>query len=430
MFADLSRRHFLFASAAAAAIARPVRAQATTRPDHVIVVLARGGWDTTYALDPKMDVELIEGPVTLNEAPGDEEYVADLHDNIRIQCNDYRRPAVKTFFENWGHRAALINGQFVGSITHEPCRLRILTGTSDHTKPDFVTIFGSVYGTDLPLGSIDFSAHGFPGPLASTTGRVGANNQLRALLDPDTFHAPPPGMEQLPLRRLSGTEQDLVRDYLERRADAYEAAVADAGANARHLAALRDSLERRERLRDVGPELVGDLTIGELPSFSQQASLAVDLVTKGLCRAITLRDTGQWDTHRGNSEQHALHQHFFTVLDQLAADLEAADMLDRTLVYVCSEMARTPRLNSGGGKDHWGHTSQILLGGGVNGGKRFGGTDEYGEGQWVDYASGEVYAKGERIKYDNVVAGILQTLDIDSQAWLPGVEAFGPCFSV
>lgn len=427
---ELSRRNFLLASAAAATVARPVRAQSTTRPDHVIVVLARGGWDTSYALDPKMDNDLIEGPVSQYATPDDEEYVLTLNDDQRIQCNDHRRPAVRTFFEKWGHRTAQINGMFVGSITHEPCRLRILTGTSNLTKPDFATIFGSVYGGELPLGSIDFSGNGFPGPLASTTGRVGQNNQLRALLDPNAFHAPPEGQAQLPLRRLSDGEHDLVRDYLERRADAFEAAVADQGPNARHLFAFRDSIERQERLRAVGPELVGDLAIGELPSFSQQAELAVDLVTKGLCRSILLRDSGDWDTHRGNSNQNGLHQDFFHVVERLVADLDAAEMLDRTLVYVCSEMGRTPRLNVGGGKDHWGHTSQLLVGGGVRGGQRFGGTDDLGEGQWVDFGTGQVHEGGERLKYDNMVAGILETLDVDSQEWLPGVEPFKPCFTV
>jgi len=421
----LNRRQFLLASAAAATLSRPVRAATTTRPDHVIVAIARGGWDTTFSLDPKLGHKVIEGPVSRHETKDDVEYLLELNQNQVVQCNDYRRPAVRTFFENWGSRTAVLNGQFVGSITHDPCRLRILTGTADFSSPDFATVFGYEFGRDLPLGSIDFSASSFPGPLAATTGRVGHRNQLRALLDPELFMKPAPGAtDPLPLRRLDLSERDLIRDFMERRADRFRGLVGEGGANDRHVDDLLESIDRRDRVLEVGPELVGDLMIGEEPSLEQQTSLAVDLLTKGLCRSITLKDAGNWDTHRANDEQHVLHEHFFRTIDNMLHELQAAGMLERTLVFVCSEMGRTPRINADAGKDHWGHTTQLLVGGGVNGGHRFGGTDDYGEGQWVDFATGEVFAKGERMKYDNVVAGILHMLDVDPEKWLPGVKPF------
>ena len=66
-------------------------------------------------------------------------------------------------------------------------------------------------------------------------------------------------------------------------------------------------------------------------------------------------------------------------------------MLDSTLVILCGEFSRTPRMNNGGnggpplskgtpGRDHWGNSMFCLLGGGgVKGGQIVGSTDSRGE---------------------------------------------------
>ena len=66
-------------------------------------------------------------------------------------------------------------------------------------------------------------------------------------------------------------------------------------------------------------------------------------------------------------------------------------MLDKTLVVLCGEFSRTPRMNDGGnggppgsmgapGRDHWGNAMFCLLGGGgVQGGRIIGSTDRKGE---------------------------------------------------
>ena len=65
-------------------------------------------------------------------------------------------------------------------------------------------------------------------------------------------------------------------------------------------------------------------------------------------------------------------------------------MLDTTLVILCGEFSRTPRMNNGGnggpplskgtpGRDHWGASMFCLLGGGgVRGGQIVGSTDDKG----------------------------------------------------
>ena len=45
-------------------------------------------------------------------------------------------------------------------------------------------------------------------------------------------------------------------------------------------------------------------------------------------------------------------------------DVEARGLSKKILLVVCGEMGRTPRLNKGGGRDHWGNLGPLLLAGG------------------------------------------------------------------
>ena len=55
-------------------------------------------------------------------------------------------------------------------------------------------------------------------------------------------------------------------------------------------------------------------------------------------------------------------------------------MLDETLVVAMGEFGRTPKLNTGGGRDHWPRVfSVVLAGGGVRGGQVIGSSDRIGE---------------------------------------------------
>ncbi|HEV8059589.1 MAG TPA: DUF1501 domain-containing protein [Gemmataceae bacterium] len=75
----------------------------------------------------------------------------------------------------------------------------------------------------------------------------------------------------------------------------------------------------------------------------------------------------------------------------LFRDLDDRGLLSSTLVVLCGEFSRTPRMNNGGnggapmsmgtpGRDHWGNAMFCLLGGGgVRGGQIVGSTDAHGE---------------------------------------------------
>jgi hypothetical protein len=79
-----------------------------------------------------------------------------------------------------------------------------------------------------------------------------------------------------------------------------------------------------------------------------------------------------------------------TLVSTLFSDLHERGLLDTTMVVLCGEFSRTPRMNDGGnggpprsmgtpGRDHWGDAMFCLLGGGgIRGGQIVGSTDPKG----------------------------------------------------
>jgi uncharacterized protein (DUF1501 family) len=63
----------------------------------------------------------------------------------------------------------------------------------------------------------------------------------------------------------------------------------------------------------------------------------------------------------------------------LLEDLYQRGLLEETLVVWMGEFGRSPKINSAGGRDHWGHVFSVALaGGGVRGGQIYGASDRIG----------------------------------------------------
>ena len=115
------------------------------------------------------------------------------------------------------------------------------------------------------------------------------------------------------------------------------------------------------------------------------SSLGVSMLTarrliEAGVRFVTL-GLGGWDTHAGNFQ--ALRAQLLPQLDRplaaLIADLDARGLLDTTIVCCAGEFGRTPRINSGAGRDHWARTMSVLLaGGGFPRGCVHGATNDHG----------------------------------------------------
>lgn len=124
-------------------------------------------------------------------------------------------------------------------------------------------------------------------------------------------------------------------------------------------------------------------------NWAQSTLLARRLVEAG-ATFVTVH-FGGWDHHW---DLKAGMENYLPIVDSALAalftDLDERGLLETTLVVLCGEFSRTPRMNDGGnggppgkmgtpGRDHWGNSMFCLLGGGgVKGGRVVGSTDRLG----------------------------------------------------
>lgn len=415
-----SRRRFLSSTAATAALglvagrARRARAQPAPAARNLVIVLASGGWDITYAVDPKPALASVDAPAGAVEMFGD----------IPIFTHE-SRPAVGSFFAAHGAMTCVVNGINVRSIAHTECLKRVLTGTASEKNPDLGAIAGHELGTELPIPYLVLGDTAFAGPLASSVGRVGTTNQIKALLDPADAYPPLAGQAS-PTYRPSADEEADIRGYLQARAQRERATRGARGYNQRRIDDFVDSLERGDALRQLSDQF-GER--GVTLALDAQLTLAMDVLQGGMSRAVMVDSRLPWDTHVANASQNQLHEALYGALDSFATDLAGrpgsrvgTTLLDETLVVVMSEMSRTPRLNAADGKDHWPVGSAVLFGAGVAGGKVVGATTDDVSARGIDMQTGLPTAAGVSLTTESMTAGLLSILGVDPSPYFPGVE--------
>lgn len=122
-------------------------------------------------------------------------------------------------------------------------------------------------------------------------------------------------------------------------------------------------------------------------SFGRHCLLARRLLERGVtCVKVS---HSNYDTHFENFDFHIEQLgEFDRAFATLIQDLAERGLLDSTLVAVISEFGRTPNINAGLGRDHWGHAWSVCLAGcGLQRGAAYGATNENG----TAVADGEVH---------------------------------------
>lgn len=421
-----TRRHLLtgLLGGTTALCALPWRASSQEQGRHLVIVVVSGGWDATFALDPKLGLPDVDGPEP-DVDPGDpldREELALVSGHV-LAANERKRPAVTEFFEAYGDRATVINGIWTGSIAHRQSLVRLLTGTQHATAPDMAMRVALEHGSERPLGIVDLSGHGLPGPAPTRLARAGARNQLKALLDADhaSWRVPAAYEIREPLEVTPRDDTEL-HDWLSARTEALRGTRSDPrGILDDHLA----SLGRARHLWEGGKDQMAAVVAGNAPDLLSDAALAGQLLSEGTCQAVILDSRQHWDVHADAIQQHHSWNRLFFGLQALAAELDARGLQDRTTVAVLSELGRTPRRNGQHGTDHWPYTSALVWGAGVAGGRVCGATDDSVVGAPIDLATGAPSSTGATLRYDSVVAGILAACDVDPAEALPGVEPLG-----
>ncbi|WP_406697921.1 DUF1501 domain-containing protein [Singulisphaera sp. Ch08] len=143
----------------------------------------------------------------------------------------------------------------------------------------------------------------------------------------------------------------------------------------------------------------------ETKVFGQNCLLARRLVERGVRFVQLYHGAGsRWDAHAGIEKNHTgLCEGMDQPVAALLKDLKRRGLLDETLVIWGGEFGRTPMSEQGDGRDHnpYGFT-MWMAGGGIQGGRTIGATDEVG-----------LHAIEDRLHVHDLHASILALMGVD-----------------
>lgn len=406
----LSRRTLLTGAAAgAAALAAPRRARASAvapADRRFLFVYAMGGWDMTRVFAPLFDYsETI-----------DMERDAALTTAGNIPYVDHpARPSVRSFFENYNDRVAIVNGFYISSISHSSASRMVTTGTPDASQADWGSRLAAWRSDKHVLPYLVIGGPNFAGRYGVHVGHAGTTGQLQGLATGDIL-----------AYNDAGSALPAVGD--DARVDAYLQAVAARRAASQigdvsrgYQESYGIALEKAMRIKDLTSTI--DLDRGEV--FGDQVALAARVLSAGISRCVAVAHPRPevnvlWDSHANNdAEQSQLFEDFFAEMSALMEVLattpgsEADTLLDETTVVCLSEMGRTPQINGSNGKDHWPYGTAMLFGAGVRGGQVIGGFDEFQFGLDVVPSTGETSEKGSSIGPNVLGATLMMMGDVD-----------------
>ena len=134
------------------------------------------------------------------------------------------------------------------------------------------------------------------------------------------------------------------------------------------------------------------------------------LMARRLCEAgcgfVTITTNFVWDMHADKNNAGVgegmdyMGVPFDHAVSAFMEDVHASGVSDDILLVCTGEMGRTPKLNSRGGRDHWGNLSPLMLsGGGLNMGQVIGQSDRHAGGPQT-----------EPIERKDLVTSIMHTL--------------------
>ncbi|HZI12082.1 MAG TPA: DUF1501 domain-containing protein [Myxococcus sp.] len=187
------------------------------------------------------------------------------------------------------------------------------------------------------------------------------------------------------------------------------------------------SLDQAFRFEANTPEMAavrtryGLDTSGRYDNEGGRAATVATALKRGIAQCMSINLTGGLDTHFGTQLTHATNlRRGFNALANLVDDLRASahpgggNFMDHTTILVFSEFARTPLINSTGGRDHHLCSSCLLMGAGIKHNFVFGKSGDIGMSPGTfDLRTGAADPSGENIFPEHVIATVLASAGLD-----------------
>ena len=237
-----------------------------------------------------------------------------------------------------------------------------------------------------------------------------------------TFQSPNLSLPQ-GLNRSRLTDRDSLRGLLDQQRRELEEAASVESFDRHRQAAISlltdTSVQRAFDVHNADPQTLDRYGRN---AFGWSLLMARQLVQAGVnLIQVNLGNNESWDTHENNFPllRDCLLPPTDRGLSALLDDFQTLGLLDETLIVMCGEMGRTPRINAGGGaskmvgRDHWGAVQSVFIaGGGIKGGVVVGTSDKNG-----------AYPASDAQLPENLAATIYHALGIpDTAAWKDEVD--------
>lgn len=150
--------------------------------------------------------------------------------------------------------------------------------------------------------------------------------------------------------------------------------------------AAAESKVRGQFLGNVGSKL--ELTAADREYFAttnvstmnraavDTVALALKLINNDIVTCVNLGFNG-FDTHQNQTRNlQPILQEVDALIARLVEGLRASGKLSETLIVMYSDFGRTPKVNAMDGRDHWPTGGALVIGGGIDGARAIGATDD------------------------------------------------------
>lgn len=150
----------------------------------------------------------------------------------------------------------------------------------------------------------------------------------------------------------------------------------------------------------------------EIPRLNQgrqeSFALALKMLRNNLVSCVNL-GFGGFDTHANQEASMQPNvEEFDFLLSSFVTQLQMLGQLDNTLIVVYSDFGRTPKVNARNGRDHWPFGGALMIGGGIDGGRFVGATDDDLRGLNINASTGLVDSSGISLKPGHLGGSVLE----------------------
>jgi len=363
---------------------------------------AAGGWDPTLLCDAKVTASGVtpayENRLVTEVAEINGIFVptATASGKFLLRNNDNPVEDPLHFFSTVGKDVLVLNGVDTQTNNHDTGVQGLACGHNDVELPALAALFAGKVAKEInvPMAFLAGGQYNRTGDVVGVSRFPG--DKVTLLTDP--FKAAPQDdkallsevairrITELREERLSRLEARTTLPRTKRTLGAFrEAAKGGASVNLLKSVAGAPDPTIDAFVNDLAPDTQAYLTApvnqnsgapARFVDMGRPLETILRCFQAGVSAAATFAQGG-FDTHADHDANQASAMSIFLArLRYVLLRAQQMGLRDKLYVMVTSDFGRTPRYNTGNGKDHWNVTSALLAGPGIRGGRAIGRTDE------------------------------------------------------